>query len=43
MKMKMKKSAHVFVGDVCLDQRSVQAGFHVVQFLVVLGEHKESH
>lgn len=39
-KMKMKNTAHIFVGDVCLDQRSVQAGLHVVQFLVVLEEHK---
>lgn len=34
------QNAHIFVGDVCLDQRSVQAGLHVVQLLVVLEEHK---
>lgn len=42
-KMKTDETAHVFVGDVCLDQRSVQAGLHIVQFLVVLEEHKSTH
>lgn len=27
---------YIFIGDICLDQSSIQARFHVVQFLIVL-------
>lgn len=37
-----ERQTHIFVGDVCLDQSSIQARLHIMQLFIVLEEQKRN-